>query len=234
MSVLLPRFNDAVPRRLTAAMALGAVAFWLAGCAGGPPVPDWKMNAVGNLDRAVAAYNAGNDRVEASEFSRARSEMASTGQPVLVARAELIRCASRVASLVFDACTAFDALRQDAGAAELAYSNYLAGSLQAGDIALLPEAQRGAAAASAEGMAAAITAIADPHAKLVAAGVAMRVGRASPAVLALAAETASGQGWRRPLLAWLGVQAMRAEKSGDSAELQRLQRRMALVQEARR
>ncbi len=151
-----------------------------------------------------------------------------------MARAELIRCASRVASLVFDECTAFDALRQDAGAAELAYSNYLAGRIQAGDIALLPEAQRAAAAATPEGLAAAITAIADPHAKLVAAGVAMRSNRASPAVLTIAADTASAQGWRRPLLAWLGVQAMRAEKMGDAVELQRLQRRMALVQEVRR
>lgn len=220
--------------RIPSPILLGMLVATMAGCASGPPVPDWKMNAVGSLDRAVAAYNAGNDRLEALEFSRARSEMSSTGQPVLVARAELIRCASRVASLVFEDCTAFNALRQDAGAAELAYGNYLAGRAQASDIALLPESQKAAAAATAEGLAAAITAIADPHAKLVAAGVAMRSSRASPAVLSIAVETASAQGWRRPLLAWLGVQAMRAEKAGDTVELQRLQRRMALVQEARR
>jgi hypothetical protein len=220
--------------KILSPMLMGLFAAALSGCASGPPVPDWKMNAVDGLDRAVAAYNAGNDRLEVMEFSKARSEMASTGQPVLVARAELIRCASRVASLVFEDCTAFEGLRPDAGAAEVAYSNYLAGRAQTGDIALLPESQKAAAAATPEGLAAAITAIADPHAKLVAAGVAMRSSRASPAVLALAVETASAQGWRRPLLAWLGVQAMRAEKAGDTAELQRLQRRMALVQEVRR
>ncbi len=220
--------------RSTACLAAALAGAMLAGCASGPPVPDWKMNAVGGLERAVAAYNAGNDKVEALEFARARSEMASTGQPVLVARAELIRCASRVASMVFEDCTGFDALRPDAGAAELAYSNYLAGRVQPGDIALLPEAQRAAAAASPEGLAAALNAIADPHARLVAAGVAMRSSRASPAVLTIAADTASAQGWRRPLLAWLGAQSMRAEKAGDAAEVQRLQRRMALVQEPRR
>jgi hypothetical protein len=211
-----------------------AIAVTLSGCASGPPVPDWKMNAVSGLDRAVQAYNAGNDKLEALEFSRARSEMASTGQPTMVARAELIRCASRVASLVFEECTAFNALQQDAGAAEVAYNNYLAGRTQAGDIALLPEAQRAAAAATTEGIAAAVTAIADPHAKLIAAGVAMRSGRASPALMTLAAETASEQGWRRPLLAWLGVQVLRAEKAGDAAEVARLQRRVKLVQEERR
>ncbi len=213
------------------ALALAAL---LAGCASGPPVPDWKMNAVGGLDRAVSAYNAGNDKLEELEFSRARSDIASTGQPALVARAELVRCASRVASLVFDQCAGFDALRQDAGAAELAYSNYLAGRAQAADITLLPEAQRAAAAATMDGIAAAVTAIADPHARLVAAGVAMRSGRASPALLVVAADTASAQGWRRPLLAWLGVQAMRADKAGDTVEVARLRRRMQLVQDVRR
>jgi len=53
-------------------------------------------------------------------------------------------------------------------------------------------------------------------------------------VITLAVDTASAQGWRRPLLAWLGVQAMRAEKSGDTVEAQRLHRRIDLVQERNR
>ena len=35
--------------------------------------------------------------------------------------------------------------------------------------------------------------------------------------------------WRRPLLAWLGVQAQRAEQAGATDEAQRLRRRMALA-----
>jgi primosomal protein N'' len=57
----------------------------------------------------------------------------------------------------------------------------------------------------------------------------LRSGKATPQVLTNATETASTQGWRRPLLAWLGVQAMRAEKAGDTVEAQRLKRRIALV-----
>jgi hypothetical protein len=45
----------------------------------------------------------------------------------------------------------------------------------------------------------------------------------------LATETASAQGWRRPLLAWLGVQAARAEQAGAAEEAQRIRRRMALA-----
>jgi hypothetical protein len=48
-------------------------------------------------------------------------------------------------------------------------------------------------------------------------------------VLQLAVDTASAQGWRRPLLAWLGAQARRAELAGASEEAERLRRRMALV-----
>ncbi|MBL8339797.1 MAG: hypothetical protein JNM97_23735, partial [Rhodoferax sp.] len=57
----------------------------------------------------------------------------------------------------------------------------------------------------------------------------LQTGRADPAVIALATETASAQGWRRPLLAWLGVQAQRAAAAGDGAEAERIRRRMALV-----
>jgi len=42
--------------------------------------------------------------------------------------------------------------------------------------------------------------------------------------------TASDQGWRRPLLAWLGVQRLRAEQAGDAQEARRLRRRMDIVE----
>src|SRR5262249_46361962 len=111
--------QSATPRLATALLVC------MGGCASGPAVPDWEMNAVSGLDRAVAAYYAGNDKLEELEYARARHDLASTGQPALVARAELVRCASRVASMVFDECPGFAALSQDAGTAEIAYLNYL-------------------------------------------------------------------------------------------------------------
>jgi len=75
-----------------------------------------------------------------------------------------------------------------------------------------------------------LTSMADPLAQLVAAGVLFQGGRAGPTVVALAVDTASTQGWRRPLLAWLGVQAQLAERAGQADEAARLRRRMALVQ----
>ncbi len=204
------------------ALALAGV---LAACSNTPPPPDWQMNARGALDAFTTAYMTGNTRVEAAEFARARNALTATGQPELVARAELLRCAAQVASLVLQPCDGFEPLRQDAPAAERAYAAWLAGQAQPADAALLPAAQRAVLAGGAD----AVKAIADPLSRLVAAGVLMRMGRATPDLMALAVDTASAQGWRRPLLAWLGVQAQRAEAAGAAEEASRIRRRMALV-----
>jgi hypothetical protein len=221
--------------RLQKLFSITVLAGILSACASGPPVPDWQMNAKSSMERTLAAYLAGNDRVAAQEFARARSELASTGRLALVARAELIRCASQVASLVLDDCSGFEQLRQDAAAPEKAYANYLAGRIESQEIALLPEPHRSvmSSAADSNAAASAVAGISDPLSRLVAAGVLLRTGRATPSTLALAVDTASAQGWRRPLLAWLGAQAMRAEKSGEMAEAERLRRRMDLVQQSK-
>lgn len=207
-------------------------ALLLAGCGNHPPVPDWQMNAHSSIERATAAYMGGNARVEAAEAARAREALSSTGKVDLIIRAELIRCAARVASLVFEDCPGYDKLSEDASSADRAYAAYLAGRVLPGaaDIALLPEQHRAVAAAANDAtMVSAVQAITDPLSRLVASGVLLRAGRANPQILADAVETASAQGWRRPLLAWLGVQAMRAEQGGDTAEAQRIKRRIALI-----
>lgn len=209
-------------RTVLTALALTAV---LGACSNTPPPPDWQMNARGALDAFTTAYMTGNTRVEAAEFKRARAALTATGQPELVARAELLRCAAQVASLVLQPCDGFEPLRQDAPAAERAYAAYLAGQAQPADAALLPAAQRAVLTGGAD----AVKGIADPLSRLVAAGVLMRMNRATPDVMVLAVDTASAQGWRRPLLAWLGVQAQRAEAAGAAEEAARIRRRMALV-----
>lgn len=211
------------------AMAMAA----LAACSSGPPVPDWKMNAQSSIERFEAAYLNGSTLVEQTEFQRARAQVGSTGKIDLIARVELLRCATRVASLVFEDCTGFEALRADATPADRAYADYLAGKVQQADIALLPEAQRAVAAASSDTAAStAVAAVTDPLSQLVAAGVLLRASRATPALLDTAVSTASDQGWRRPLLAWLGVQRLRAEQAGDQQAAQRIGRRMDIVEKS--
>ena len=196
----------------------------LAACGSKPVQPDWKANAGSSLKAYSDAYLKGDSAIAASEFARAREEMASTGRPDLVAHAELYRCATRVASIEYDACPGFAALAQDATAAEYAYAGYLSGNWQGLDPALLPEQHR----AVVQGKAA-LASIADPLSRLVAAGVLMRSQRIAPADIATATDTASEQGWRRPLLMWLGVSLKRAQAAGDTDGAARLQRRIDLA-----
>jgi hypothetical protein len=222
--------GSAVPRAKSVGLLLPALMFaaaLLAGCAGKPRAPDWQMDAHDSLERYAKAALAGDARVEAAEFTRALRALESTGQPVQVAKAELTRCAVRLASLVMDPCDGFERLRRDATPEDRAYADYLAGRIAPANAPRLPPQHRAIALGRED--AAALSAIEDPLSRLVAAGVLFRMGRANPQVLEAASDTASAQGWRRPLLAWLGVQAARAEQAGATEEARRLRRRMAIA-----
>jgi hypothetical protein len=109
-----------LPAAALAVTAAVAAALALAACSSRPPTPDWQMNAQSSMQRFTTAYLTGDTRVETLEFTRARAEIARTGRPDLLARAELLRCATRVASLVVEPCAGFEALREDAAPPERA------------------------------------------------------------------------------------------------------------------
>jgi hypothetical protein len=199
------------------------IAAMLAGCASKPLPPDWQANAKGALDASVDDYLKGHTAASNAEFREARAETTATGRADHVAQVELVRCAAQVASLVFEDCPGYAALAPDATPAQRAYAAYLAGQWDGLDVALLPEQHRAVVSGGA------LENIADPLARLVAAGAQFKASRIAPAGIALAVDTASTQGWRRPLLAWLGVQAQRAEAAGDTAAQAAIERRRKLA-----
>ena len=91
-----------------------------------------------------------------------------------------------------------------ARAEELAYADYLSG--------------RGKRAAGPDALS-----------RLVSAGVLLKSGGGTPALMEEAVEIASAQGWRRPLLAWLGVLEKRAREAGDHEAAARVRRRINLI-----
>jgi hypothetical protein len=213
-----------------------SAALLLTGCANKPVPPDWQANAFSALKGFSAAYLNGNTRLAELEFARAKSEISSTGRADLLARAELIRCAVRVASLEFDNCATYQALAQDAQLQEQAYAVFLSGQWEGLNTALLPVQHRefvikaavGIPAGSVNSISILVT-LEDPLAQLVAAGVLLQSGRLTPADMVVATQTASNQGWRHPLLAWLGLQGKRANDAGDLDAAVRIQRRIDLV-----
>lgn len=198
-------------------------AILLSACASKPLPPSWQQNARDSLDGYTDAYLTGSSAAASAEFARARSDTASTGRPDLVAQVELVRCAAQVASLVFDGCPGFEALAADATPAQRAYAAYLSGNWQGLQPGLLPEQHRGVLTNGN------LAAVGDPLARIVAAGALFKAERITPTDIGKAIDTASSQGWRRPLLMWLGVAAKRAEEAGDTAALAQIRRRIELA-----
>jgi hypothetical protein len=201
--------------------------FQLSACASGPPPADWKTNARDSLESAQQFYLQGHDKLAQSEQARARSEVAASGRLDLLARVLLTHCAAQIASLAAKDCPEFTVLANDAQAGERNYAAYISGQWQNVTPALLPKQHQ--AIFSNPGEVKNLSAIKEPLAQLLAAALLLQREKITPEGIALAIETASDQGWRRPLLAWLGVQAQYAEKSGNSALAQLARRRMALV-----
>jgi hypothetical protein len=214
-----------------AAMAVVAVA----GCGNQPPAPDWALNAEAAAQRASAAYLQGQQRIETLQWQKAREAVASTGRPDQAGKLELMRCAAQVASLDWSGCTEYQGLAQDARAEEQAYARYLQAQPLAQDLELLPLAQRAVAARLAAGGAAddglleTVAAIKEPMSRLLAAAVLLRGGGASPGLLQLGVDTASAQGWRRPLMGWLLLQLKAAQQAGDAAMAAQTERRLQLL-----
>jgi hypothetical protein len=137
-------------KRPVLVFTMGLLTFWLAACANTPPAPEWQASSYGALSGFTSAFLTGNSKVADIEFAHARSDISSTGRADLVVRADLVRCALRVASVEFDNCAATALTNTDVAEPERAYADYLSGrwqSLDGNRIALLPEQHRAVVAA---------------------------------------------------------------------------------------
>jgi hypothetical protein len=194
----------------------------LSGCASKPQPPAWEGDAKSSLDGYTDDFLRGDAGAADAEFARARRASASTGRFDIVAQAELVRCGVKAAALDYE-CPGFAAVAQDATPAQRTYAAYLDGRWQGLETNLLPEQHRAVVASGS------LAGVADPLARLVAAGALLKAGRITPADIGAAVDTASSQGWRRPLLAWLGVQEQRARAAGDTAAAEGIRRRIELA-----
>ena len=202
----------------------------LSACAGGQMPPEWQSQSHAALERFRQHYLDGNSRPAQRSFAQAKAAVASTGRPELVARVELFRCALGMAALDVDACMGFESVKSDATAEDRVYGEFVSGHLREQDARRLPSQYRGVATARDDAARnRALQQIEDPVSRLVAAGALFRLAQLSPEGLSAAIDTASAQGYRRALLAYLNVQAKRAESSGDTDALESIRKRIDLV-----
>lgn len=205
----------------------------LTACSSGPPPPDWKTDAADLIERYQKHALLGENVLAERYFQRAVGATGGAGRVSETARLWLVRCATRRAMLIDDACAEYAELASIApNAADHAYYQFLTLRWDALDVALLPSQHRDLVRAAADRRPETLNTIADPLARLLDASLLVMRQEADAATLALAAETASERGWRQPLLTYLKLQHAQAATRGDVAEISRLAGRIRLVEKS--
>lgn len=206
----------------------------LAACgSGGPPPPDWKTDAADLIGRYQKHALMGENSLAERYFQQAVAATGGAGRVAETARLWLVRCATRRAMLIDDACTEYAELASlEPNAADQAYYHFVTLRWEAVATAQLPSQHRDLVNAAAGKRHQVLGSIEDPLARLLDASLLVMRREADAATLALAAETASAQGWRQPLLTYLKLQEKQAAARGDTAEQARLARRIQLVEQS--
>jgi predicted small lipoprotein YifL len=200
---------------------------------GGPPPPDWKTDAADLIERYKKHALLGENTLAERYFQQALLATGGAGRVADTARLWLVRCATRRAMLIDDACTEYaDLARIESNAADQAYYQFLTLNWEASDVSLLPKHHRDLVTAAPGSRPALLARVEDPLARLIGASLLVMRQEADAATLTIAAETASSQGWRQPLLTYLKLQEKQAATRGNSADQLRLARRIQMVEES--
>jgi hypothetical protein len=210
--------------------AIAALGLLVAGCASRPAPPAWQTDAATALDAFREHYLAGETRLAERSLAEARRHVSATGDPAVAARVELIRCGITTAALDFAPCQGLDEPARYGSEEDRAYAAFVTGDGRPVDRTRLPPQYRDVAGRTdAAATLQSLRAIADPLSRLVAAGALFRRSMLPPEGVAVAVDTASRQGYRRPLLAWLGIQESMARTAGDTTGADRIRRRIELA-----
>jgi predicted small lipoprotein YifL len=200
---------------------------------GGPPPPDWKTDAADLIERYKKHALLGENTLAERYFQQALLATGGAGRVADTARLWLVRCATRRAMLIDDACTEYaDLARIESNAADQAYYQFLTLHWEASDVSLLPKHHHDLVTAAPGSRPALLARVEDPLARLIGASLLVMRQEADAATLTIAAETASSQGWRQPLLTYLKVQEKQAATRGNNADQLRLARRIQMVEES--
>lgn len=208
--------------------------FLLVACgSGGPPPPDWKTDSADLIERYKKHALLGENTLAERYFQQAITATAGAGRVADTARLWLVRCATRRAMLIDDACVEFAELAKiEPNAADLAYYRFVTLRWDDLDVALLPSHHRDLVRAPVGKRQDTLSRIADPLARLLDASLLVMRRESDAQTLELATETASSQGWRQPLLTYLKLLEKLASDQGNTAEQARLAKRIQLVEKS--
>ena len=209
-------------------------ALLLAGC-GAKPAPVWIAAGHKQLETFKQDFLIGREpTITQIHFRKALDEIKKGGDAGLLGKAWLTRMALQVA--VREELEESEYLKTEAAEAAPANRNFyrfLKGDVATVDVSLLPEPYRPFWMAFSSGDAAktavSIAAIEDPLSRLIAAGLAVSHRLENDAMLQIAVETASLNGWKRPLIVWLERLQSSCEAAGDAAKASTIRSRIELM-----
>lgn len=206
----------------------------LSACGGGKVVPDWKKDTVSLIEKYKKAELKGNNTLAERYFEQALDAAGSAAKIEETAKLHLIRCATRHASLAFETCTGYlDYAKLGTSAEDDTYQQFISGQWEKLDSGKLPAQYRDFVANhDATKNLSILHKIDDPLSRLIAISVAVMRKQADDGALSLAVETASEQGWSKPLLVYLKLLENRANLKDDKAAVEKLRARIKLVEES--
>lgn len=214
-------------------LALASLLMFTACGSGGPPPPDWKTDSADLIERYQKHALLGENTLAEHYFQQAVDATGGAGRVAETARLWLVRCATRRAMLIDDACAEYAELAVVApNAADQAYFQFVTLRWDGLDVSQLPVQHRDLVRAQAGKRLETLSRISDPLARLLDASLLVMRQEADATTLTLATETASEQGWRQPLLTYLKLQLEQATTKGNIPEQTRLSRRIQLVEQS--
>lgn len=206
----------------------------LAGCAA-KPVPLWIAAGHKQLATYKRDFLIGREPLIAeNHFRKSVDEIKRGGDADLLGKIWLTRMALHVAVLEpFEEGGYLKIEAAERVPVNRNFYRFLKGDAATVDAALLPAPYRSFWAAFRSGnavqTAVAIAAIEDPLSRLIAAGLAVGHRLENDAILLLAVETASENGWKRALLAWLERGISFHEAKGDAGKVSAIRSRIDLM-----
>jgi hypothetical protein len=206
----------------------------LAGC-GTKPAPVWIAAGHKQLETFKQDFLTGRSPpITEIHFRNAVEEIKKGGDADRLGKAWLTRMAVQIAALTEPDVGDYPKIEAaEAVPANRNFYRFLKGDAVAVDVSLLPESYRPFWVTLRNGDAAkaavAITAIDDPLSRLIASGLSVRQGLETEVILRTAVETASQNGWKRALLAWLDRLKSFHEAAGDAEKASAISSRIDLM-----
>ena len=211
-----------------------AVVLLLAGCGTAKPAPDWLSAGHSQLENYKKHYLGGQDKIAALEFNDALKEIKKSGDLEVLGRSYLIRMALQTAALQDLTSEEYQKIQAvETSPANENFYAFLQGKIEQVDEKLLPEQYHSFVAAlrkqGASERLQAIERLDDPLARLIAIGILVRLGQENEALLQKAIATASTEGWKKPLVAYLTrLQALYDQKQ-ESPKARAVEQRLKLI-----